>query len=111
MPELDRRITVRIFESGTRDRNDEFIPGTATDFPIWARLEERQLEAVIGDGATRGAFERNWIIRWLPALVGRNTSTVKVVVDDQTFNVSDVEEVIRMGQRRRFLRIKIARDG
>ena len=91
----DRRIIVQIMTEGFRDPElqGEFVPGTVTDYPAWARRRDVNSERRHERGGTRSETTRDWRIRWHSLIDSTPVTRLKVVDGGETFNIINMVEV------------------
>ena len=104
---LDRRITIKIEELGTRDDEGEYIPGPVAEYPVWA---ERRA-AGSSDQATGGGFitvsAQNYGVRWFRELELADIALVEV--EDEYGVTWDADSISPNDARRRFINIQVLR--
>ena len=109
MATLDRILTLTIRTEGTRNEYGEWVPGTSTDYDVWARRQDVGVERVVQEGGVRTDARRTYRIRWRSDVdellrmdglsrlslteMGQALSVVRIV---------EVDEVYGMRSRRRF---------
>ena len=105
MPELDRRITVRL----SADVVNQFGESETviTDWPVWAT----RLDASVIDASTEGGevttSTRTFVVRWRREIAEALVSGLSVLEGAQTLNVLNViEQASERDERRKFLRIE-----
>ena len=84
MPELDRRIVVRICAPSVNDFGEPVE--VVTDYPVWAQLAQDRLARNVEVGGIFALGDRVWRVRFNQAFVDAHAagSTVSVVIAGQT---------------------------
>ena len=104
---LDRRITIKIEEYGTRDMNGNYVPGPVVSYPVWA---ERRA-AGSNDQPTSGGFitvsAQNYGVRWFKEL--ELADIALVMVEDEYGQIWDADSIAPNDARRRFINIQVLR--
>ena len=106
----DRRLTVLVSATGTRDQHGEFVPGDVTTIELWASRRDKSQEDIETEGGSLTSIRRDWRIRWDSRIADVPVARLEVVDSMVTFNVLNLAEVTRQGRgqdlRRRFLDIQ-----
>ena len=106
---IDRLVTVRVSETGMRDQNGEYQPGSFVDHRVWATRLDQTLEDITDTGGTRARGARDWRIRWRSDIANvTNLALVEVHDGAHVWNVENlIEDTGRNGlTRRRWLNIQ-----
>ena len=106
MPDLDRRITVRVVSETVNDFGEAVT--TTTDFPVWGALIQDQVARNVETGGNYGLAARTWRVRFDQRFVAAQAAgqTITVVSGDEDPDVvTGVGEPTMRGplRRRRFL--------
>ena len=101
MATLDRRITIKIAQEGSRDNTGVYVPGPTTDYPVWATRRDRSLEDIESEGGTRNFARRDYRVRWFSALASTSASLVSVLDSGDTLDCENLAEV--EDTRRRYI--------
>ena len=107
MPELDRRITVRVATETTNDFGES--ESVTTDHRVWGALIQDSVARSIDAGGTYGLAARSWRVRFNQAFLTAHEAgaTITVVYGDEDADVVTGigEPEVRRGEnrRRRFL--------
>ena len=107
----DRKLTINVSATGTRNEHGEFVPGDVTAISVWASRRDKSQQDIEQEGGTRTEIRRDWRIRWDRRIALTPVGQLDVVEDGLTFNVLNMIEVTRQGRgqadlRRRFLSIQ-----
>ena len=104
-------------QPGAYGPNDEWVPGTQAEFPVWATLLSRDDAARVEqqEAGKRPDVHVTYRVRYNPAFLG-NTQRLQIEIDRVKFNVTDVSETgpggrmtgvtAPVGTRRRWLDIQ-----
>ena len=104
---LDRRITIRIEEYGTRNEDGEYIPGPVSEYPVWA---ERRAAGSNDQPTTSGFITvsvQNYGVRWFKALELSDIALVEI--EDEYGQIWDPDSIAPNDARRRFINIQCIR--
>ena len=100
MSVFDRRVTLRVRNPGTRNQDDEYVPGAWVDHPGWAAYRNEVVTEVISETGTRSVVQMDLLTRYNPVLHSTPPSRLAFVDDEnRQFSVSGVTE---SPQRRRY---------
>ena len=103
---LDRRITLRVDSSGTRNEFDEYVPGALHEYGLWAQISDADTTNFLEEGGERVDRQRTFTIRWRRDVIAAGPELVTIVDEhDQVYNVKDINEDMDPTRRRRFLDI------
>lgn len=106
MPELDRRVTVRVVAEGFNDFGE--YTEIATDFPAWAQLVQDKVARNVETAGTYGLAARTWRVRFDQRFVDAQEAGQSITV---VYGSEDPDIVTGVGEpttrgplrRRRFL--------
>ena len=107
MPNLDRRVTLSLFNAGGYDSNDEYQAGVPTEIRVWAKRTDTVNAVDLADGGVRTLNVRAYRLRWRADVVNRPTVEVKITDGARTYNVADIREP---DPRDRFMDLEVASE-
>ena len=103
---LDRRIVIRLTGESDRNEHGEDVPGSITEYPVWA---ERQSSGATDEETAEGTRLHSivtWRVRWFTELAEHPIDLVAVLAEGAIFNAESISEG---DARRRFLDIQAVR--
>ena len=103
---LDRRITLRVASSGTRNEFDEYVPGALHEYGLWALVSDTGATDDEEEVGTRVEQRRTFTIRWRRDAIDAGPSRVSIVDEyGRIYEAENITEDTDPMRRRRFLDI------
>ena len=108
MAELDRVVTLRLFDMGhLRRETTNTLPGEPTDHVVWAKRSDSQVDRQDTSGSIRTINVRTFRLRWRADVVLFDPSLLVIQEDDRGYQVTDVTEP---DPRNRWMDIEVSRE-
>ena len=110
---LDRPIIIGITGAGDYNERGEYVPGTVTNYPVFATAIDISVQRQLDAGGARLDSDRVFRVRWFETLALAPVTTLAVTDElALTYTVTKAEEYVGrfFDLRRRWLDLECTRE-